>query len=50
MELIQGRFLAVPGPPAKLSLLLGEWEISVFAQKSHTGILDFTGSEHCVTL
>ena len=50
MELIQGCSLAVPGPPAKLSLLLGEWEISVFARKSHTGILDFTGSEHCATL
>ena len=50
MKLIQGRTLAVPGPPANLSLLLGDWEISVFAQKSHTGILDFTGSEHCATL
>ena len=50
MELIQGRTLAVPGPPANLSLLLGDWEISVFAQKSHTGFLDFTGSEHRATL
>jgi len=45
MELIQGHTLAVPGPPANLSLLLGDWEIWVFAQKSHTGVLDFTISQ-----